>query len=115
MKIQTKTKQKEARKRRVRARIFGTQERPRLSVHRSNTQLRAQLINDEKGKTICAVSSAAETAKTKHERVQAAGSKIAELAKKHKIKMVVFDRGSFAYGGNIKVFAEAARGAGLNF
>lgn len=115
MKTQVKTQQRIARKRRVRAKIFGTALRPRLSVHRSNMQLRAQIINDELGRTLVAATTATESLKTPQERAKAIGKKIAELAKKNKIEAVVFDRGGFAYEGNIKVFAEAAREVGLKF
>lgn len=109
--------ERDARRRRVRAKIFGTALRPRLAVHRSNTQLRAQIINDEKGETLAAVSSASasESAKTPREAVEAAAKNLVELAKKSKVTSVVFDRGGFAYKGNIKIFADAAREAGLNF
>ncbi len=115
MTMKSKAEKRVARRRRVRAKIFGTAARPRLCVHRSNTQLRAQIINDEKGETICAVSSASESAKTPLERVVAAGAKIAELAKKNKVTTVVFDRGGFSYNGSIKAFADSAREAGLTF
>ncbi len=111
MKTAIKTMERDARRRRVRAKIFGTALRPRLAVHRSNTQLRAQIINDEKGETLAAVSSA----KTPREAVEAAAKNLVELAKKSKVTSVVFDRGGFAYKGNIKIFADAAREAGLNF
>lgn len=115
MKTDIKTQKRDARRRRIRAQISGTADRPRLAVHRSNTQIRAQIINDEEGKTLCAVSTAAQSAKTYKEKVTAAATAIAEQAKAKKVKDVVFDRGGFSYEGNIKAFAEAARSAGLNF
>ncbi len=115
MKTAIKTIERNARRRRVRAKVFGTATRPRLAVHRSNTQLRAQIINDEKGETLAAVSSATESAKTPRERIEASAKNLVDLAKKSKVTSVVFDRGGFAYKGNIKVFADAARKAGLNF
>lgn len=110
-----KTTQRDARRRRVRAKISGTASRPRLAVHRSNTQMRAQLINDELGNTIAAVTTAKQSAKTKREQIEAAAKQIAELANKAGVTEVVFDRGGFSYEGNIKLFADTAREAGLKF
>ncbi len=115
MKTDIKTQKRNARRRRVRAKVFGTETRPRLAIHRSNTQLRAQIINDEVGKTLCAVTSASQSGKIARERIESAAKALAEQAKAKNISAVVFDRGGFSYGGNIKVFAEVARGAGLDF
>lgn len=100
---------------RVRAKVIGTSERPRLCVYKSNTKLVAQIINDDEGKTIVAVSSATQTGKTPRERAEKAATAIAENAKKSGISKVVFDRGGFQYVGTIKAFADAAREAGLEF
>ena len=114
-KTQQKIQNREARRRRVRAKVYGTADRPRLSVHRSNKQLRVQIINDDLGQTLCAASSISQKAKTMRERIEATAAAIAEQANGKNIKDIVFDRGGFSYEGNIKLFAEAARNAGLNF
>ena len=94
------------RQNRIRAKISGTSDRPRLAIYRSNKSIYAQLINDEKGITISAAKGA------KPEEV---GKKIAELAKKAKITTVVFDRGGYKYHGKVKALADAARKGGLKF
>lgn len=103
------------RHRRVRAKVSGTQERPRLSVYKSNAALYAQIIDDSAGKTIAAVSSRDEKAKTPRERAEAAAATLAKRAKEKGVSAVVFDRGGFQYLGTIKAFADAARAAGLTF
>ena len=100
---------------RVRAKVMGTNERPRLSVYKSNTKLVAQIINDDEGKTLAAVSSATQKGSTPRERAEKAAASLASLAKEKKISKVVFDRGGFQYVGTIKAFADAARAAGLEF
>jgi len=94
---------------------MGTAARPRLSIFRSNTRLVAQLIDDERGVTIAAVSSDTEKAKTPRERAEAAAMTIAMEAKAKGITAVVFDRGGFQYLGTVRAFADAARAAGLVF
>ncbi len=111
----TKREQRERRHNRVRARVEGTEARPRLSIYKSNTRLTAQLIDDTKGVTLAAVSSANETGKTPKERAEQAAATLAKAAGAKGIKAVVFDRGGFQYVGTIKAFADAARGAGLEF
>ena len=111
----SKTQQRERRHRRVRAKVAGTEERPRLSIFKSNTRIVAQLINDDKGLTIAAVSSAAEKGKTPREKAEAAASALAKQAGAKGVKKVVFDRGGYQYLGTIKAFADAARAAGLDF
>ncbi len=103
------------RHRRVRAKVIGTAQRPRLSVYKSNTRLIAQLIDDEKGTTIAAISSADAKGKTPRERAEASAGALVKLAHKKGVKAVVFDRGGFQYQGMIKAFADAARAAGLEF
>lgn len=100
---------------RVRAKVIGTEARPRLSVYKSNTSLMAQLIDDAKGRTIAAVSSKDEKGKTPRERAEAAAVALAKRAGEKGVKAVVFDRGGFQYLGTIKAFADAARTAGLEF
>lgn len=111
----SKTQQRERRHRRVRARVSGSAERPRLSVYKSNTRIVAQLIDDEKGLTIVAVSSADEKGKTPREKAEAAAASLAKAAGAKGVKKVVFDRGGYQYLGTIKAFADAARAGGLEF
>ena len=100
---------------RIRAKVSGTADKPRLSVFKSNKNLIGQLIDDEKGETLAYVWTKDMTGKTLREKVIAAGKKIAEDAKAKKVEKVVFDRGGFVFTGNIKAFAEAARENGLKF
>jgi large subunit ribosomal protein L18 len=104
------------RKARVRAKISGTPERPRLSVKLSNRHVIAQLIDDTTGRTLAYVSTVRANAKgTMTDKATWVGVNIAEAAKKHKIKQVVFDRGTRIYHGRLHALAEAARAAGLEF
>ena len=102
---------------RVRNKISGTQSVPRLNVFRSNSQIFAQIIDDENGTTL--VSSSSLELKIKNggnvEGAASVGKDIAEKAKKAKIKKVVFDRGGYLYHGRVKALAEAARENGLEF
>lgn len=111
----TKTQQRDRRHKRVRAKVAGTMERPRLSVYKSNTRLVAQIINDDTGVTIAAISSNTEKGKTPRVRAETAAVALAKLAQAKGVKAVVFDRGGFQYQGTIKAFAEAVRTAGLDF
>ena len=110
-----KQENRNRRHRRVRAKVIGTAERPRLSVYKSNTRLIAQLIDDAKGVTLAAISSGDAKGKTPKERAEAAAGTLASIASAKGIKAVVFDRGGFQYQGTIKAFADAARAAGLEF
>lgn len=103
------------RHRRVRAKVIGSEERPRLSIYKSNTRLTAQLINDARGIVIAHASSAKEKGRTPRERAEKAAQTLAKHAKEKGITSVVFDRGGFQYLGTVKAFADAARAAGLNF
>ena len=103
---------------RVRSKIFGTSECPRLCVFRSNTNIYAQIINDEEGVTLVSASSLDKDLKIKNNNVEAAGKVGAEIAKRAKkagITKVVFDRGGYMYHGRVKALAEAARENGLEF
>jgi len=111
----TKTQQRIRRHKRVRAKVIGTETRPRLSIYKSNTRLTAQIIDDTKGVTIAAVSSLEEKGKTPRERAEAAAATLAKSAGAKGVKAVVFDRGGFQYVGTVKAFADAARAAGLEF
>lgn len=115
MSLALKQQKRERRHRRVRAKVSGTAERPRLSVYKSNTRIVAQIIDDARGVTLAAISSADAKGKTPRERVEVAAKTLAKSAGAKKIKRVVFDRGGFQYVGTVKAFAEAARAAGLEF
>ena len=103
---------------RVRRKISGTAERPRLCVYRSNTNIYAQVIDDVAGKTLVSASTLDKEVKTKKANKEAAkevGSLIAKRAKAAKISNGVFDRGGYIYHGVVKELAEAAREGGLEF
>ena len=103
---------------RVRTKISGTAECPRLCVFRSNSNLYAQIIDDVAGNTIVSASTLDKEVKTKHANKEAAkevGNLIAKKAIEKNIKTVVFDRGGYIYHGVVKELAEAAREAGLEF
>lgn len=107
-----------ARQKRVRAKVTGTQARPRLSVFRSLNNIYAQLIDDTKGVTIASASTLDKEVKTKASNIEAAkevGTLIAKRAAEKKIETVVFDRNGYLYHGKVKALAEAAREAGLKF
>ena len=100
----------------IRRNVSGTAERPRLTVFRSNSQIYAQIINDEEGKTLASASSLAIKDKmTKTEKAAQVGKLIAEAAKNAGVQAVVFDRNGYLYHGRVKSLADAAREAGLNF
>ena len=106
------------RHKRVRTKISGTAECPRLCVYRSNTNLYVQVIDDIAQKTLVSASTLDKEVKTKHANKEAAkelGTLIAKKAKEKKIDTVVFDRGGYIYHGVVKEIAEAAREAGLKF
>ncbi|KND46977.1 MAG: ribosomal protein L18 [Parcubacteria bacterium C7867-004] len=105
---------RDRRHRRVRARVTGTSERPRLAVYKSNRFISVQLIDDEAGKTLVAAHGRA-TAGSMSLQATAVGKAIAESAKKAGIDTVVFDRGGYIYAGQIKALADSAREAGLTF
>ncbi len=109
---------KEKRKRRVRKKVSGTSERPRLSVFRSSKHVYLQVIDDMAGKTLASISSFSKSSKIERanlEECSKLGKQIAEACKAKKISKVVFDRGSHAYHGRIKAIAEGAREGGLEF
>lgn len=114
-KTQAKTAGRIARHARIRAKVRGTAERPRLAVFRSNQFLYAQLINDEAATTIAAADTRKEKGATRVEKAVAMGKTIADKAKKVNVTTVTFDRGGFPYKGAIQAFADAAREGGLEF
>lgn len=102
---------------RVRAKVAGTADRPRLAVHRTLRYISAQLINDVTGKTVASAHQR-EVVKGKMNKTEAAaavGKALADAAKKAGVKSAVFDRRSYQYHGRVKAFAEAARESGLAF
>jgi len=104
------------RRRRIRRIVRGTDERPRLSVFRSNKYLYAQLISDESGRTLAAVSTLkSDGTGVTVEKAKALGSTIAGRCKELGIDCIVFDRGGYRYHGRITALADAAREAGLKF
>ncbi|MBR3236561.1 50S ribosomal protein L18 [Candidatus Saccharibacteria bacterium] len=106
----------EFRAKRTRAKIFGTSERPRLSVHISNRHIVAQVIDDNKKTTLCSATTVGEKLDgTMTEKAAKIGTEIAKKAKAKKIKTVVFDRGSKLYAGRMSALADAARKEGLEF
>ncbi|PKP36267.1 MAG: 50S ribosomal protein L18 [Bacteroidetes bacterium HGW-Bacteroidetes-15] len=102
-------------KKRIRKTIVGTQERPRLTIFRSNKQIYAQLIDDKTGNTLISASSVKEIEdkKNKIEQAKLIGNLIAEKAKKAGIKEVIFDRNGYMYHGRVKSLAEGVREGGL--
>ena len=103
------------RHRRIRARVFGTAERPRLAFFRSNKHLYAQIIDDTSGRTLVGISSASGGEKRKADRARQMGTDLANQAKECSVTKVVFDRGGFMYAGSVKIFADAVRQGGLEF
>lgn len=111
----TKVEKRIRLKKKIRSKVVGTVERPRLSVFRSNNYIYAQLIDDEAGKTITQASDIKDAVGKKAERAMRVGKAIAENAIKANIKEVVFDRNGFKYIGRVKLLADEARKAGLQF
>jgi large subunit ribosomal protein L18 len=105
------------RHKRIRKKVAGTAERPRLAVNFSGRHIRAQVIDDIKGVTIAAASTQEKAAKAGANvaNAQTVGKLVADRAKKKSISKVVFDRGGFQYMGKVKALADAAREAGLEF
>jgi large subunit ribosomal protein L18 len=117
MAVKTKQQARLRRHRRVRSKVVGTAERPRLAVYRSNRGIAAQLIDDTAGRTLAAASTQDRSlAKAKRAEAPAAvGKLVAERARDAGIATVVFDRGGYLYHGRVKALADAARESGLEF
>jgi large subunit ribosomal protein L18 len=117
MSVQTKEARRLRRRRRVRAKVRGSSERPRLSVFRSNRGIQAQLIDDVQGRTLAAVNWTEPELRDLKPMEQAArvGQVIAERARRAGTEAVVFDRGGYQYHGRVKALAEGAREGGLRF
>ena len=117
MAVTTKPQQRLRRRRRVRARITGTGERPRLSVFRSNRGIFAQLIDDRAGRTIAAVAWTEDELRklSATEQAKRAGELLGERAIAAGVETCVFDRGGYRYHGRVRALADGAREAGLKF
>ena len=117
MSTTTPEKRRLKRRRRVRAKVSGTAERPRISVFRSNRGVFAQLIDDESGKTLAAVNWTEDDLKSlpRMDQAKKAGELLAERAKAAGVETAVFDRGGYQYHGRVKALAEGAREGGLIF
>ena len=117
MTVRTKQQIRLKRRRRVRAKVVGTGERPRIAVFRSNRGISAQLIDDTAGRTLAHVSWTENDLKSlpKMEQAKRAGELLAQRAKDAGAETVVFDRGGYQYHGRVKALAEGAREGGLKF
>jgi large subunit ribosomal protein L18 len=117
MSVQTKPAQRLRRRRRVRAKVQGTAERPRLSVFRSNRGVSAQLIDDVESKTIAAVNWTEPDLKglARMDQAKRVGELLAQRAKDAGVETCVFDRGGYKYHGRVKALADGAREGGLTF
>jgi len=115
--VQTKPAQRLRRRRRVRAKVRGSSERPRLSVFRSNRGVSAQLIDDVEGKTIAAVNWTEPDLKglARMDQAKRVGELLAQRAKDAGVETCVFDRGGYKYHGRVKALADGAREGGLAF
>ena len=117
--MRTKEEGRLKRKKRIRKKMNGTADRPRLSIFRSGKHIYAQIVDDFAGQTLAAASTLHEGVRgekrTKVDDAKAVGKAIAEAAKQKGIEKVVFDRNGFLYHGRVKALADAAREAGLNF
>jgi large subunit ribosomal protein L18 len=117
MTVATKPANRLKRRRRVRAKVHGTAERPRISVFRSNRGVFAQLIDDDAGRTLASVSWTEGELKglARLDQARGAGATLAERAKAAGVERAVFDRGGYQYHGRVKALAEGAREGGLQF
>lgn len=114
-KVNIKKQKVERRHKKIRATVFGTETKPRLSVFKSNKYIYGQLIDDSKAETIISLSSMKVKGQTFMARAMETGKELAKLALAKKVKEVVFDRGGFKYVGRVKAFADGAREGGLKF
>ena len=117
MTVMTKPAQRLRRRRRVRAKVSGTAERPRISVFRSNRGIFAQLIDDDSGRTVASVNWTEEELRGlgRMEQATRAGALLADRAKAAGVDTAVFDRGGYKYHGRVKALADGAREGGLTF
>lgn len=115
MKVTSKNNTRLHRKRRIRAKINGTAQRPRLSVFKSLKNIYVQIIDDENGKTLLSVNLSEVSKKNDVDGAKKVGKLIAEKCKKAKIEEIVFDRGGYKYQGKLAAIADEARKNGLKF
>lgn len=121
IKKQTKNAMRQSRQKRVRKKVFGTAERPRLNVYRSLKNIYAQVIDDTTGNTLVSASSLEDSIKASvsstgnKDAAKAVGQEVAKRAIEKGIETVVFDRGGYLYHGRVKELADGARDAGLKF
>ena len=115
MDTKVKKVQRDRRRKRIRAKIFGVSDCPRLSVFRSNKYISAQLVDDTKGVTLASATSKSIKGKSVLEKAKEVGKSLAEQAKIKNIETVVFDRGGYLYAGSVLALANGAREAGLKF
>jgi large subunit ribosomal protein L18 len=117
MTVATRPQQRLRRRRRVRAKVRGTAQRPRISIFRSNRGISAQLIDDDAGRTLAAVTWTEADLKglSRMEQASKAGQVLAQRGKEAGIERAVFDRGGYRYHGRVKALAEGAREGGLAF
>jgi large subunit ribosomal protein L18 len=117
MTVLTKPQRRLSRRRRVRAKVHGTAQRPRISVFRSNRGIFAQLIDDEAGRTLAAVNWTETDLRTftGSDQAREVGKLLAQRAQAVGVESAVFDRGGYQYHGRVKALADGAREAGLNF
>ncbi len=117
MSVSTRPAKRLRRRRRVRAKVHGTAERPRIAVFRSNRGIFAQLIDDDAGRTLAAVNWTEEDLRSlgRMEQATRAGALLAERARAAGVETAVFDRGGYQYHGRVKALAEGAREGGLKF
>ena len=116
--LKTKSDKRKKLHKKIRAKISGTAESPRLAVYKSNRFIYAQIINDDENKVLASASDIKTYLDSKINKIESAkkvGSTIAELAKKAGINKIVFDRGGFPYKGRVEALANAAREGGLEF
>jgi large subunit ribosomal protein L18 len=115
--VTTKPQRRLRRRRRVRAKVRGSAERPRVSVFRSNRGIFAQLVDDDAGRTLAAVTWTESELRAlgRLDQARRAGALLAERAKAAGVERVVFDRGGYQYHGRVRAFADGAREAGLQF
>jgi large subunit ribosomal protein L18 len=114
-KVNIKKQKVQRRHNKIRATVFGTADKPRLAVFKSNKYIYGQLIDDSKAVTLLSLSSMKVKGKTFMNRCAETGKELAKLALGKKIEAVVFDRGGFKYVGRVKAFADGAREGGLKF
>ncbi|MEW6731587.1 MAG: 50S ribosomal protein L18 [Acidobacteriota bacterium] len=119
IRVRSRAQVRQAVHERIRKKVHGTPERPRLCVYRSLNHIYVQVVDDSQGRTLCAASTVEKELRSKSggniEAAKSIGRLIAERARAHGIETVVFDRGGYLYHGRIRSLAEAAREAGLKF